>query len=78
MPRTNPVPFKSLEIGERFEFSDQARYWPMEPGPWVKESARKYHKDTTPFGTSVQAQYHREWAGLSNQVGTVYVEVIRL
>lgn len=69
--------FKELHVGQKFQFASEHTmpHSGMERGPWVKSSARKYHKDTTPFGTREQAIEHQEWVGVENQVGSINVEV---
>ena len=65
--------FRDLRVGQAFEFANSPSG--CEPGPWVKDSARKYSKDTTPFGTNDQADEHQKWHGLQCQVGSINVEV---
>jgi len=67
--------FKNLSVGTVFEFEATQRYG-MERGPWQKISARKYIKNTTPFGTDDQAHAHSEWNGHEFQVGSINVETV--
>ena len=68
--------FKYLQTGDIFEFA--VHFSGMERGPWQKVSARKYIKNTTPFGTDDQAHEHSQWNGLECQVGSINVETVEV
>jgi hypothetical protein len=73
--------FKHLNIGQKFNFDHSELSWPLniEPGPWVKISARKYRKDSTPFSTDYnERQFHalHSMREMECQVGTVNVPVL--
>jgi len=70
--------FKQLHIGQKFNFDHTGLpNWGGENGPWVKLSARKYRKDTTPFSLDPVARNdHVIYSQLICTVGTVKVGVI--
>lgn len=77
--KTAAMKFKQLHIGQKFDFDRSTLSWPLniEPGPWVKISARKYTKAISPFSLDYhERNEHALWSQLNCQVGTINVLVV--